>query len=787
MKSVCKRILALSLALTVTGGVMIPAAAGAIPSDCDETYYATLDYYGGLLDSSVVKSYRLNGADAVTDYGVYDEVINLTDGRQPILTEDGLRFELGQDTPEKFYFEGKTEKPFSELPWTIGISYRLNGVPTPAQELAGKTGLVEIQLDVVPNPNAGEYFKTNLVLTAATAFNDDEILSLEAQGAQVQLIGNLRAVLYMVLPGEEQHFTLRVGSDDFSFSGFVLLAVPATLQQLEQIADLREAKEKTEDSLDAIDDSMDLILNTLNGMSGSFSATANGLDRLNEARGTVSAGKDGVYDSLDIALDAAGPLADSLKPAAGHLTNAQQAISDTIALLNQMNENFQALKPQVERAKKALTGLAADLDELEDALDGLEDHPEFFRDAAEDLSEDFQQLGKSVDALKSTLQAIRKGLSSASGTLGGLGGTTEVTIDVGGVPMTVAQVKAAVAQAQGAYQQYEAAQAANPALAGLSFPEFLVAAASKTPEEAAQIDALLTYSKTAQYQEQIASAEQLNGLLQQCGLTVSQLQGLVDTLDSSAGPILQQLEGLCAALGSNRLSGDLQRLCDLTEEVLDRASGHGGALSTSAGDLKELMDTAAQVSGNVDTALGQLQGLTDIMNAHQPGVMQALDDAAIFADSASTGVSALVDAFRSAEGLLKQSGPALDEGTRQTLSGLSSALRQGAQGLGQTGVIQSAKDTITGLIQDEWDSHSGQVDGLLNMDASAAAVSITDGRNPSPRSVQYVMRTQEIQEEKQAQEELEQEQEEQTTFWGRVAAMFRDLWNGFTGLFHKKD
>ena len=65
------------------------------------------------------------------------------------------------------------------------------------------------------------------------------------------------------MPGEEQHFAIRVGSDDFSFSGLVLLAVPATLQQLDQIADLREAKEKVEDSYDAINDSMDVILNTL--------------------------------------------------------------------------------------------------------------------------------------------------------------------------------------------------------------------------------------------------------------------------------------------------------------------------------------------------------------------------------------------------------------------------------------------------------------------------------------------------------------------------------------------
>ena len=60
----------------------------------------------------------------------------------------------------------------------------------------------------------------------------------------MQTDSEMLGVLFMVMPGEEQHFAIRVGSDDFSFSGLVLLAVPATLQQLDQIADLRQAKEK---------------------------------------------------------------------------------------------------------------------------------------------------------------------------------------------------------------------------------------------------------------------------------------------------------------------------------------------------------------------------------------------------------------------------------------------------------------------------------------------------------------------------------------------------------------
>ena len=153
LKSFVRRGLPLCLALVFTAGLNLPAfAEGAqIPASHDETFYATLDYYGGVLDSSVVKSYKTYGSDTITDYGVYDQVTNLTDGREPTLGEGTVTFQLGEDAPSRFYFEGKTEQPFRELRWTITVSYQLNGAPALAETLAGKTGLVEIDLDVVPN------------------------------------------------------------------------------------------------------------------------------------------------------------------------------------------------------------------------------------------------------------------------------------------------------------------------------------------------------------------------------------------------------------------------------------------------------------------------------------------------------------------------------------------------------------------------------------------------------------------------------------------------------------
>ena len=212
-----KRLLSLTLAVMLAAGCAIPAAAaepigdGVTPT-FDEAYYATLDYYGNLLDASVVKSYTLNGAASITDYGTYDAVNNLSDGTAPSVTGGKTVFDFGAEPPQHFYFEGKTTQPFETLPWTISMSYRLNGVPTKAEDLAGKTGMVEIDLNFVPNEAASDYARHNYTLEAMAVFNQDDILSLKAEGAQVQLVGNLRMVLFVCLTGEEQHFTIEVGA-----------------------------------------------------------------------------------------------------------------------------------------------------------------------------------------------------------------------------------------------------------------------------------------------------------------------------------------------------------------------------------------------------------------------------------------------------------------------------------------------------------------------------------------------------------------------------------------------
>ena len=357
-----KNALSLTLAVALAASCALPAAAepvgdGVTPT-YDEAYYATLDYYGNLLKGSVVKSYALNGADSLTDYGVYDEVVNLTDSTAAAVEGGETSFRFGDAAPDHFYFEGKTRRPFQDLPWTVSLHYTLNGVPAKAEDLAGQRGVAEILLDIVPNESASDYARYNYTLAATAIFNQDDILSLEAPGAQVQLVGNLRTVLFLCLPGEEQHFTIRVGSDDFSFGGMTVLMVPATLAQLEEIAKLSQRKDDLEEDYRALSGSLDHLLDSLSDIQSGLYASAKGLDQLELARQSFSGGKGVLYDGADRLRGDLSNLAELLEPVEGRVRVLSRTVTESKAVLNELTDVALTLQNQLE--------------DLEDALEKLE-------------------------------------------------------------------------------------------------------------------------------------------------------------------------------------------------------------------------------------------------------------------------------------------------------------------------------------------------------------------------------------------------------------------------------
>ncbi len=864
-----KRTLALALAMMMTAASAIPASAAPIDSGVvptyDEAYYATLDYYGNLLEGSVVKSYALNGADRLTDYGVYDEVVNLTDGAPVTLGEGTASFQFNQ-SPGHFYFEGKTGAPFQNLPWTITLRYTLNGVPVRAEDLAGQKGVAEIQMDVVPNRNASAYARYNYTLEAMAMFNQDDILSLEAPGAQVQLVGNLRTVLFMCLPGEEEHFTIRVGSDSFSFDGMTILMVPATLGQLEEIAKLSQRKDELEEDYRALSGSLDALLDALNDVQDGLNASASGLDRLDTARGTISKGKGQLYDEAGVLRGDLSNIADLLEPVEQRTLTLSQTITSSKLVFNEMADTAVSLRAQLEELEEALEGLENGAGDVRRVVRGLADMKSSLRSLQRALGDTHVSGGGSSASMSATVSQVKsvhavyesRGDAFLAGMLklGGKTATVEQVRDLQGIP-TLEQFK--LDQAAGAvgtateadWQSAQELKALEGAVsAGMSFQKFCENLPGVDKDTAKQMNDLWTvYSsgpvgKTASEPAVQADApedeaavlpegeEALPGgmsLKPSRGLTsaalaaggivpeihetaaeapaadtapagdpapaapgapsdesqtvggaaVDLIVGGLDSANSKINAIQSELNSTINGIArpTGRVVGELADLCDDVDELVDLID-----------DAEDMTAALRQTSGKIRDILGDVDALQDILNEYEPTLQEGIANMGALSTSAATALRDMETLLADTEALMKTSGNQLDDGTHQALQGLSATLRQTAKALAATGDVRDAKATINGIIEDTWQEYTGDINNILLMDAEAQAVSLTDPRNPAPSSVQILIRTQEIKEREPeltaATLAVTAASSQPTTFWGRVAQMFKDFWSAITGIFH---
>lgn len=722
------RFAAAGLAVCMTLSLTVYAAAPTVTYD--ESYYVNLDYYGATRNSNMVKSFSMNGQNSITDYGTYDSIENMSNYIEPNRTEEGVTFTFTDNIPSRFYFEAKTDEPLANLPWKIELSYKLNGVPADPTTLAGAKGLVEIALDLIPNETAPEYFRNNLVLTAAAALDYDKIYSVEAPGAQVQSVGNYKALAFMALPGEECHYVVRLGSDNFEFTGFTFLMVPATFAQMDKIKDVREAKDTLEDSANAINQSLDIILNCMNSLSGSLNSTADGLAALEEARKVISDGKGQIYANFDQSLLDLDSIGNAMKPTEGDLKAAKDTLSQVKKDLSNINSTTKSLKDNIASTSKVLKNLKTDTHALEDFMDD-------FDDKIGPVNQKLDSLASSLDSLNTNIGNVDESLNSQ-----------KIEIQPG-VSLPISTVKSIMIKAN----TLKAESLKNGiADTDTAFQAYLLNVL-KNQEQAALFFGIWANQK--EISKELAPLTTISG-------------GLNDVSASTAN-VASQTAAVIKAMQT--LHRDLEwDYSDLGESLLT--------------DGQQLSDEGVKALEKIDTLIGQLDALYNTLNAYEPKAQSALDTVSTLANSLTTGTLNLKVLFANSEALVRQSGTFLDPGTSKTLNGAVDSLRRITKGLNQTGTIKNAKDTVKKTIDDKWDEYTGENNNMLLMDTTLEKPSLTSSRNPSPQSIQILMRTDEIT----LKDATEKPNVDETfvakgNVFSRIGNIFREMGTAVSGLF----
>ena len=688
----------LAAVMTASAGIASFGAAG-VPV-CDEAMYVTMDPYGGISEASVVKSYELHGAREITDRGTYQAVHNMTGMEKPEVDGDTVIFRLLEEPEnDRFYFEGRMEpeEVSGTLPWDITVSYRLNVVERRLEELAHEKGVLKISIDAVPNAGTSEYFRNNMTMEIAAVVDMDQNLSVEAPGAQIQSIGSMKTVLFMVMPGEEQHFELEIGSNDLEFSGLLFLMAPVTISQLERLEDLRKARDTVKDSADAIGDSLDVILDSLDGLQGGLGSTVEGLGQLDRSRQILSDAKGGIYVDADQALALLKELSDRGIPFPAYVEEARKALEDMNGELNAMNTSVQALDDQLESLGYGLKHVTMDLNDTADLLYDT-------RHDVGDLEDGLARLRKDLEELKEKKEAVRK---------------------------RVAELKKVIARLKELQEQIQG----HGDVLGISDQE-----REELMEQLSGFCGGFADEGWEKYEAITASGSDA------VGDALGDLAGVgTEIAGKGLSRLIRALEALVgAAEKPSRLEsmiGSVTQSISTLEHIIYRVHRDGESLENVLSDTGDVADTLRHTAATGQNLVEHVDRLTGILNTYHGTASASLKDTGLLIDSAVRGTDAMHTLLSNVEESLKKAGEPLDAGTKKTIEGLSSALSAALSGLSETGVIRDAKNTVEDLADEKWEEYTGEDMTILNADIHAEKVSFTSGENPEPQSLQIILRT----------------------------------------------
>ena len=831
MKMKYNRIMAAGMVFVMlcTGTDSLPAYGAEASVDVDETMYVNLDYYGRVDKINVVKGVGLNGRTEFTDYGTYENVINMSNSIEPVLGDGTVTWQLPQAQRERFYYKCAVDKDRMVLPWDFDVSYKLNGVPTDADKLAGASGLIEINVKAEPNDNAGAYYRNNMMLMVAVPVDMSKCYSVEAEGSQTQNLGDTTAVVFTALPGEDGAYTVRIGTDSFETIGVIMAMVPGTVEDLEHIKDLKEAKDTWQDAGDELYDSLEQMAKSVENMRQGVNQVRQGMDSAESARQKWSNSKDSILAGNDQTLAALTAVSQQMDTMIPHLQTAKDcaevvhsSMNDIVSTLGDMQDPLRKLQTRLKNIENSAGGISSDLPELkktmestialdtqlqasqdtlltylslyksssakarrlydeeldEEELEDMEDvdygvsnggsHSSSGGSGSQENTQNNNQgndqesgnSGSSTDGKDNpdggaggsgTEEGSGGGSTDGSGGASGSGsetgsGSTDGSGGASGSETGSGNGSGSTAGGGGASgSETESGSGSTAGGGGVSgsgtgsgSESGSTAGEGNTGGSPAENSTASgdTGSSTPDTGTVISSAKNAGntGNTGLAGITVTA------SIERKNIPLVSSPDPQGAAKAIEQALYEkvavLQELSAQSKSLTDRMSNLMDDTSDSAKYSAEIVD-------NMDYLIEDLKALNDSLDVYYPDLQTALDDSQELVRRTTDALNNGISTLTIIQNTLKDSSDDFDAAARDSLRGSMELLDKSLNILDSTTVMRQAGRTMKDTIDNELDKFDTD-NRFLFMDPSADKVSFTSDRNKPPKTLQIVMRTDEI-------------------------------------------
>ena len=793
MKMKYKRIMAAGMVFVMlcTGTGTAPVY-GAQPSvDVDETMYVNLDYYGRVDKINVVKGVGLNGQTEFTDYGTYENVINMSNSIEPVLGDGMVTWQLPEDQRGRFYYKCAVDKGMMVLPWDFDVSYKLNGVPMDGDKLAGASGLIEINVKAEPNDNAGEYYRNNMMLMVAVPVDMSKCYSVEAEGSQTQNLGETTAVVFTALPGEDGDYTVRIGTDSFETIGVIMAMVPGTVEDLEHIKDLKEAKDTWQDAGDELYDSLEQMAKSVENMRQGVNQVRQGMDSAESARQKWSNSKDSILAGNDQTLAALTSVSQQMDTMIPHLQTAKDcaevvhsSMNNIVNTLGDMQDPLRKLQTRLKNIENSAGGISSDLPELQKTMESiialdtqlqasqdtlltylslykssstkarrlydeeldeeeLEDMEDVDYGASNGGSHSSSGGGSSQENPQNNNQGNDQesgnsgggtegkdnpdGSAGGSGSTDGNGSTSGTGSGSGNTDGGASTDGSGTGAGSG---NTTGGESTNGSTAGSSSGS---AAESGDPSGNAGSN---SGSNTPDTGTAISSAINTGS---------TGLAGMAATasIEKKNIPLVSSIDQQAAAQAAKAIEQSLYDKVAVLQDLSAQSKSLTDKMANLMDDTSDSAKYSAEIVDNMDYLIEDLKALNDSLDVYYPDLQTALDDSQELVRRTTDALNNGISTLTIIQNTLKDSSDDFDAAARDSLRGSMELLDKSLNILDSTTVMRQAGRTMKDTIDNELDKFDTD-NRFLFMDPSADKVSFTSDRNKPPKTLQIVMRTDEI-------------------------------------------
>lgn len=410
----------------------------------EESVYVTLDANGGAQDI-VVSDWLKNSGVGTTlkDQSDLSDIQN-TKGDEKF-TQDGedLSWEAGD---QDIYYQGKSDK---ELPVSMEITYKLDGQEITPEELAGKSGKLEMKISYKNNSRknikvAGEKKEvyTPFVMATGMILPVEKFSNVQVDNGQVLSEGENDIVAVYGMPGLKESLdldhldfgddvsvdlnkvtdkitdtaTITADVTDFELGQTYTIATASIFKDIdfgdldgteeldEKMDDLTDAttelvdgSDKIQDNLKTLDNKFDTYAKAVGTLESSVETLNDGSQKINKAAGKYTSSTDKLLNAVNTYVDGAKTFSESTKTYSQGTKKLIDGVGQLYTAASPFPKSYEEFNAQLESYTTGVNTLLS------------EDNMNSMTNATASLKNGVETVDKGLKQVQSGVSAINKG------------------------------------------------------------------------------------------------------------------------------------------------------------------------------------------------------------------------------------------------------------------------------------------------------------------------------------------------------------------------------------------